>query len=72
MKLYTFDPAPNPQRLKLFIDFKPAGNKPPRGKAKAKKRDNAKAPAKPRRSPKAAEQDGARKPRKRKANSSSF
>ena len=22
MKLYTFDPAPNPQRLKLFIDFK--------------------------------------------------
>lgn len=51
---------------------KPAGNKPPKGKAKAKKRDNAKAPAKPRRSPKAAEQDGARKPRKRKANSSSF
>ena len=50
---------------------KPAGNKP-KGKAKAKKRDNAKAPAKPRRSPKAAEQDGARKPRKRKANSSSF
>ena len=22
MKLYTFDPAPNPQRLKMFIDYK--------------------------------------------------
>jgi glutathione S-transferase len=22
MKLYTFDPAPNPQRLKIFIDYK--------------------------------------------------
>jgi glutathione S-transferase len=22
MKLYTFDPAPNPQRLKMFMDFK--------------------------------------------------
>lgn len=22
MKLYTFDPAPNPQRLKLFLDYK--------------------------------------------------
>ncbi len=22
MKLYTYDPAPNPQRLKMFIDFK--------------------------------------------------
>ena len=22
MKLYTFDPAPNPQRLKMFMDYK--------------------------------------------------
>ena len=22
MKLYTFDPAPNPQCLKMFMDFK--------------------------------------------------